>query len=290
MEGYFVWCGSLIRADGKFHMFASRWPKETGFPEGYRRHSEIVRAVSDSPEGPYKFQEVVLKGRGGDWWDGRMCHNPKIYKTGGVFVLYYNATDLSNRLLHGKNPYRQVGYAVADSVHGPWRRLDESLPIGEDNNNPAPCFHKDGSVLLIYRDWDLRMHIAKADSYKGPYKVVARDFFKEGRLEDPDLHFDTGLYNMVMEDNQSKITGHERYGGHLVSEDGINWRRHEHPCAYSHDIVFDDGTRIRAERRERPELFNANADVKGNGPPTHLASGVLYKGETWNVVQPIAAE
>ncbi|MCC2685873.1 MAG: hypothetical protein K0R75_2772, partial [Paenibacillaceae bacterium] len=60
MEGYFVWCGSVIRAeDKKYHMFASRWPKSTGFPNGYRRNSEIVRAVSDTPEGPYQFQEVV---------------------------------------------------------------------------------------------------------------------------------------------------------------------------------------------------------------------------------------
>jgi hypothetical protein len=290
MDGYFVWCGSLIRAEGRFHMFASRWPRDTGFPDGYRRHSEIVRAVSDVPEGPYEFREVVLAGRGGDWWDGRMCHNPKILRIGDRYVLFYNATDLSGRLLHGKHPYRQIGYADAPSIRGPWRRLDRPLPLGEDTNNPAPYVHDDGCVLLVYRDWALRMYIAKAPAYDGDYQVVARDFFEEGRLEDPDLYVVDGQYHMVMEDNQAKLTGHERHGGHLVSRDGIHWQRADDVHVYTHDIAFKDGTRFTAERRERPEMFNANAEVKGRGEPTHLATGVFHGGAAWNVVQRIAPE
>ncbi|MBI5396833.1 MAG: hypothetical protein HZA91_16175, partial [Verrucomicrobia bacterium] len=55
MDGYFVWCGSVIKVDDSYHMFASRWPVATKFPEGYRQNSEIVRAVASRPEGPYKF-------------------------------------------------------------------------------------------------------------------------------------------------------------------------------------------------------------------------------------------
>ncbi|MDG0813971.1 glycoside hydrolase family protein [Cohnella rhizosphaerae] len=66
MDGYYIWCGSVVKAeDGRYHMFASRWPVETGFPDGYRTHSEIVRAIAEKPEGPYTFVEVVLRGRGG---------------------------------------------------------------------------------------------------------------------------------------------------------------------------------------------------------------------------------
>jgi len=285
---YFVWCGSVIRAEGMFHLFASRWPRETGFPEGYRRHSQIVRATCRRAEGPFEFQEVVLAGRGGDWWDGRMCHNPKIIQVGGTYVLYYNATDLSGRLLHGKHPIRQVGYAWSESVRGPWRRLDRPLPLGEDTNNPAPYARADGNIVLVWRDWDLRMHVAEADRFDGEYRVVARDVYRPGRLEDPDLFFADGLYHMVMEDNEGKLTGHVRHGGHMVSGDGVIWRPHEHVRAYSHEIAFDDGTVVTADRRERPEMFNAAAEVKGNGPPTHLLTGVWHGGEAWNVVQPIA--
>jgi hypothetical protein len=37
MDGYFVWCGSCIKVGDTYHLFSSRWPVETKFPEGYKR-------------------------------------------------------------------------------------------------------------------------------------------------------------------------------------------------------------------------------------------------------------
>lgn len=88
-DGYFVWGGTIIIVDGIYHLFASRWPRVTGFPDGYRQHSEIVRADSQTPVGPYSFRQVALEGRGRTWWDGGMCHNPKITRWGEFYVLYY---------------------------------------------------------------------------------------------------------------------------------------------------------------------------------------------------------
>ena len=32
MDGYWVWCGSAIKGeDGRYHLFASRWPKTVSF-------------------------------------------------------------------------------------------------------------------------------------------------------------------------------------------------------------------------------------------------------------------
>lgn len=77
MEGYWVWCGSVVQGeDGKFHMFASRWPKTLPMHPGWMTASEIVRADSDTPEGPYRFCEVALPARGAEYWDGRCTHNP----------------------------------------------------------------------------------------------------------------------------------------------------------------------------------------------------------------------
>jgi hypothetical protein len=88
MKDYFVWCGALIEAEGKCHLFASRWPKATGFPEGYRKHSVIVRAVADRPEGPFAFAEVALGPGDQGRWDGQALHNPKIIRYGGQYVLF----------------------------------------------------------------------------------------------------------------------------------------------------------------------------------------------------------
>ena len=90
MEGYWVWCGSVVKGgDGKYHMFASRWPKAYPMHPGWLLASEVVRAVSDTALGPFTFAEVVLPARGAEYWDGRATHNPHIKKHGDTYVLFY---------------------------------------------------------------------------------------------------------------------------------------------------------------------------------------------------------
>lgn len=280
MEGFFVWGGSMIRVDDTYHLFASRWPAETEFPDGYRSHSEIVRAISKDPVGPFRFEEIVVSGRGGDWWDGKMCHNPKIVKSGETFVLFYIGSAVGSDL-------RKCGYATATSMSGPWIRREDPLPFGEDHNNPAPYVHDDGRVLIVYRDRDLHMFAAAADSFDGRYEILASDLFPGIKIEDPDLHFFDGRYHMVVEDNVGAMTGHVRHGAHFVSDDGIGWSAHDPIRVYTHTLSWDDGTATEADRRERPEFFNANAARKGDGPPTHLLTGVKVGNRTWCHVQAI---
>jgi hypothetical protein len=45
MEGYWVWCGSVIKGDdGLFYMFGSRWPKKLPFHPGWMIALEVVHA------------------------------------------------------------------------------------------------------------------------------------------------------------------------------------------------------------------------------------------------------
>ena len=281
MDGYFVWGGSVIKVDGTYHLFASRWPETSKFPSGYRTQSEIVHATADNPVGPYSFSEVALHGRGGKWWDGQMCHNPKIVRSGDTYVLYYIGTAIGSKL-------RKCGYAHSKSINGPWERCDKPLPFGEDHNNPAPYIHDDGSVLIAYRDKTLHSYIAEADKYNGTYQVVAEDVFPGIALEDFDLFRLGNKYHMVLEDNRGLLTGHVRHGAHLTSIDGLQWVRHDPLRAYTHTIKWTDGTATTVSRRERPEFFNADAERKGNGEPTHLLTAILVDGKTWCNVQPIA--
>jgi hypothetical protein len=280
-DGYFVWGGSLIRVGDIYHLFASRWPRATGFPAGYREHSEIVWATSTTPQGPYTFREVVLPGRGGEWWDGKMCHNPKVVKAGSTYVLYYIGSRIGS-------PLRKVGYAWSSSIAGPWQRRDEPLPLGEDANNPAPCIHPDGSLLLAYRDLNLHMHIARADAFDADYRIVAEDIFPDGRLEDPDLAFIDDQYYLTVEDNAGILTGHVRHGAQLISDDGLTWRKNKPVRVYTHTIQFEDGASLTVDRRERPELVDARREIKGLSEPTHLVTGVWDGDQAWCLVQPIA--
>src|SRR5215204_5607419 len=66
MEGYILWCPSVIKVGNTYHMFASRWPEQYGLA-GWTKYSEIIRATSGNLYGPYEFQEVVIQKREGFW-------------------------------------------------------------------------------------------------------------------------------------------------------------------------------------------------------------------------------
>ena len=277
MDGYFVWCGSAIQVGGEYHAFAARWPVGTGFPDGYRQYSEIVRAVASRPEGPYAFAEVVIAKRPAGKWDSAMAHNPAIYRVGNGFVLFYIGSDEGSR-------YRQVGIATAPAITGPWSRRDAPLDLGvaTDANNPAACFEPDGSVKLVWRTVDLRVCISVAGSVAGPYRLAADTMWPAGKLEDFFFFKHGGMYHIVCEDNVGQVTGHVRWGAHLCSDDGLTgWRKWEHPIAYDHRIAWAEGGELHPKRRERPWLL-----IEG-GAATFLFTSVYDGTRAWNQPVPI---
>jgi len=75
-ENYTVWgCAPIQGEDGKTHLFAARWPEKNVNP-AWRKSSEIAHYVADSPEGPFTFSDVAIKGTGRDTWDKYAPHNP----------------------------------------------------------------------------------------------------------------------------------------------------------------------------------------------------------------------
>lgn len=278
MDGYFVWCGSAIKVDDQYHLFASRWPLTTKFPEGYFQNSEIVRATASRPEGPYRFEQVIIGKRETDKWDSGMAHNPAIYRTGDTFVLYYNALAAGSR-------YRQIGMATAPSISGPWTRRDRPLDLGiaADANNPAACFEPDGSVRLCWRTSNLRVFISVAPSYEGPYTLANDGVWPAARLEDFFFFKSGDGYHLICEDNAGSVTGHERWGAHLHSPDGIGaWKPVPQPIAYDHTIHWTGGADFHPLRRERPWLLIDDGQI------THLFTAVYDGTRSWNQPVPLA--
>ncbi len=279
MDGYFVWCGSVIKVGDMYEMFASRWPASTRFPEGYRQHSEIVRAQASKPEGPYVFKEVVIGKRDAGKWDSAMAHNPAIYQAGGTFVLFYIGSDV-------RSTHRQIGIATAPSVAGPWTRRDKPLELGldVDANNPAAWFEPDGSVKLVWRTVDLRVCESVARSFEGPYTLANKNLWPTAKVEDFFMFKRRGTYHLICEDNAGKLTGHDRkWGGHLVSDNGTtNWRAAQQPVAYDDTIHWSDGTDFKPVRRERPWL------LIDDGKITCLFTAVFDGKKTWNQPVPLS--
>ncbi|WP_010167110.1 glycoside hydrolase family protein [Candidatus Epulonipiscium viviparus] len=146
---YRVWgCAPIYGEDGRVHVFYSRWVHKYAKPVGWVVSCEIAHAVSDSPESPCEFVDIVLEGRGGNHWDSWSIHNPSVYKVGGQYVLVYLGTDGSDlgisrdefldqpqevqdaffkKLIRSK----RVGMAISKSVNGPWTRVSDEHPLIE---------------------------------------------------------------------------------------------------------------------------------------------------------------
>ena len=98
--GYDVWGSSPIRDEqGNVHLFRARWSSETPFKKAWRYNSEIAHYVSKSPEGPFKFVEVVAQGKRDGKWNAAGFHNPSIKKIDDTYVLIFIANDGSKN--HG---------------------------------------------------------------------------------------------------------------------------------------------------------------------------------------------
>ncbi len=323
MDGYWVWCGSVIRGDdGRYQMFASRWPRDVSFAPNWLTNSEVVRTVSDTPAGPYEFVEVVLPQRGRCYWDGLMTHNPTIHRFEDEYLLFYTGTNYSFPTpgpgvelseLQWKEARRKqaIGLATAPSVEGPWER--RNLPILEPRpgkwdglitTNPAACVHADGSVLLAYKstahdDDLLRLGVARAPRAEGPYERLSDEpLFDFGRdeqgtptsrhAEDPYIWWSGECYEMVAKDMNGKICGEPGAGLHGVSYDGAVWEVADPPKALSRTVAWDDGTETTFAHVERPQVLIED------GTPTHLFCAVGnavgdMRGmtETWNIAIPL---
>lgn len=292
MEGYWVWCGSVIRGeDGKYHMFASRWPKEYPMHPGWLAASEIVRAVSDTPAGPYEFQEVVLPARGPQYWDGRSTHNPQIKKYGDTYYLYYMGSthpfpelEKPREMRHEDavtvvaRANKRIGVATSKSIFGPWERRDTPLlsprPDHFDNflvSNPAPCIDKNGGCTMIYKTRtyleDLHapfLHgpmsfgvVKSAHCGDGFVRMLEKPLFanQEIELEDPFIWLDEDGYNLMAKDMKGNVCGEKMGGIYAHSEDGVNWELKKDFLFYSRSILWEDGTVREMGNLERPFLL-----------------------------------
>lgn len=315
MKDWIVWGGSVIKAaDGKYYMFASRWPKKLSM-QAWVTNSEVVLAVSDNPRGPYEFKQVVLPARGNEYWDGMATHNPNIQFHKGKYILFYTGTTydfkqpsdtVPTRTMYEKSwNNKRVGVAVSDSPTGPWERMDR--PVIEPRqgrwdaaitSNPAAVIHEDGSVLLIYKsapvpypernkNGQMRFGVATADHYLGNYRRIRENNqIKiepiDTDVEDPYIWHDGSKYFMLAKCMNESITGEAGAGFLSTSQNGIEWQIAENPAAYGKTLKLSNGTIETMKRIERPQVFIEN------GKPTHVFFACINsESEIFNMVRPL---
>jgi alpha-L-fucosidase len=304
---YWTWCGSVIKGeDGKYHMFASRWPKSLAFNIYWLTNSEIVHAVSDKPEGPYVFSDVALSPRGEQFWDGKMTHNPAIRKCGDTYLLFYTGTTYKGDMPDSAHPitaesplkieahqHERIGLATAKSPYGPWTRSDMPILDVVPNSweqylvaNPSPFVFDDGRVMLYYKGVEqLKKHaigVAMADHWEGPYRRVSDKPLDMGiGAEDPTIWREDGKFHALMLDHDRKYSDKEIY--YAQSKDGLKWEMESNPLAITKNVKLKDGSISVHGAMERPAVLIEN------GKATHVFLATKNKANThsWNMCIPL---
>jgi hypothetical protein len=315
MEGYWVWCGSAVLGeDNRYHLFASRWPKFLPMHPGWIVGSEIVRASSDKPQGPYTFEEVVIGQRGAQYWDGRMAHNPHIVKHKGKYLLYYTGSthpfeDVSSdeelrlddkRVMVGR-ANKRVGLAISNSIFGPWERMDEPIlktrPGKFDSfltSNPAPCVNEDGSVLLVYKAraykgnycGEMTIGAAFASNYDGEYKRISdkQIFNFNSEIEDPFVWKSKRGYELIAKDMNGGICGEIHGGIKAYSKNGSDWFLDNNPKSYTRKVIWEDSSTTEFGSFERPFiLFENGQPLCFFAAVSDGKNGFLDAKNTWNL-------
>jgi len=227
-----VWgCSPIKDDDGKYHLFGARFGNP--FQTAWRSDSHVVHYVSDTPQGPFTFVDVVYRGereRKGQWnYFG--IHNPCIKKVDGKYVLFF----IANSNKDGKSiPGNQtIGMTMADSVSGPWSEPGQVLTPSDDPDhwtcqsgngvcNPAFIKGLDGRYYLYYKSAHARYGVAVADKLEGPYIHHPESVTKNDKtIEDATACVWNGKVCLVTTDNHGTI---QRGGGLLwQSDDGLSF-------------------------------------------------------------------
>ncbi len=321
IDGYWVWDGSVIQGeDNKYHMFAARWKKEHGgMHPNWLLHSEIIRAKSDTPEGPFQFEEVVIPARGAQFWNGRSVFNSTIRRINGMFVLFYTGTthpfcnnDPEASAVTCARANKRIGIATSKSVYGPWDIKEapalQTRPDCFDSfltTNAAPCVMDNGNIFMMYKarayiekpynkplNGNMTFGMAYAESLDSGFKHMSDKpiFDSSVEFEDPFIWHDKDGFNMIAKDMSGNACG-EMYGGvHALSQDGINWEFEKDVAFYSRYVLWDDGQVRHMGNMERPFiLFHKDK-------PTHIyfstsdgsfEGGFTDANDTWNMVIPL---
>lgn len=304
-DTHFNWGASIIKGNnGTYHLFYSRWKRSLGFT-AWLTHSEIAHATSKSPSGPWKFKEVVLKGRRNGKWDAITAHNPKIKYFQGKYYLYYISTHMGQDAYteedlieiaatgyqHPKwqvlRPNQRTGVAVSESLKGPWKRMDQALiepsgPISTLTVNPAIEQGDDGKYYLIVKGdkpnetrFIRNQAIAVSDHPVGPFKLQDKPVINDLDTEDASIWYDKNRKRFY-----AVFHAHD-FIGMITSEDGINWKKSNEYVLHNKRIRRADGSLIEPDRMERPFVFHEN------GEPRVLSLAVKKGNDTYTVFIPI---
>jgi hypothetical protein len=272
VENWCYWDGSIVKSDdGRYHIYASRWPQTMSHSEGWHLGSKGMHASSDKIMGPYTDHGLVYP----QWMDG-LGHN-----VSGLRMHDGRYAVVTSEVTTGE-------VFVAESPDGPFELLGQ---IQVDNNGFEPGlarYNKNGrmsNVRILLRPDGRYMLIGRSTAVMlsengilGPYKIMNDRIYKpypdlpQTKNEDPTIWHSGGMYHIVYNHWPSK-TSH-----HFSSLDGItDWTYRGIAFKKEETKIFKytDGTINDWQYIERPA---ARVDEE-TGHVTHFIFSVIDVGK-----------
>lgn len=283
-DGYFVWCGSMFKYNGKYYLVYSRWRRELGF-NAWVTDSEICLGRADTMLGKFEYVLTIRTKDTLGRWDSSCAHNPTVLEYDGRFYLYYMGNDGDFTEERGWWDYRnrqRIGVASAanpeslDSSDGGWTFSDKPLidisPDGIDSlmvSNPSVTATPDGRFLMVYKavskggippkDGGVICGAAFSDYPDRGFVKVGRPIMvnpeNDWSVEDPFIWYGGDRYYALVKDFQGYFTKSQRGAVALFeSDDGIDWQPSEYPLALERKLYYPDRT-LDVANLERPQLY-----------------------------------
>lgn len=302
---YYNWCSSIIKGkDGKYHMIYSRWERTKGFL-GWLTHSEIAHAVSDHPDGPYRYVQTIISFVKDQHLAGEKinAHNPKIELFNGKYFIYFCSTQMSRNIsdaeliLTSKKGYSHENWkelrknqrtfvASSSSLDKGWKieetpLLEPSGPIETLVVNPAVAQGKDKRFYLIIKgdkpeSTQRNQALAISKNPDKGFVIQPNPVIQDWDSEDISMWYDkkTGYYYAVFHAHT--------YIGMMTSEDGIHWKKAKDFVITGKKVEQEGGLPpLLPDRMERPFIFVENSQ------PKVLSLGIKKKDDSYIVTIPL---
>lgn len=247
IKNYCYWDGQILRGpDGKYHMYASRWPQSSGH-SGWGK-SVAVHAISDTLIGPYVDKGMAYTDSNGKGHNVTASMLPD--NTWTVIVSDTRPGDIF----------------TSGAIDGPWA-FKGSITVNANGLDSSGTAKNLSLVILPDKTYLMATRfgtmMTTPSNLLGPWTVQAAKVFitpsgyPNGSREDPVIWCSGGQYHLVY--NYYDL----RKARHMVSPDGIkNWK--DMGLAYdptANFIRYTDGTVNHWYKLERPGVFMENGHV-----------------------------
>jgi beta-xylosidase len=167
----------VFRDGGKWYMVPTAWPH---WPrqETFGIYNPGVVIYSSDNLTQWKFEKVIMPAGGPDKWYHRRFWAPEVHKLKGKYYATFNASNPSNGY-----PGQHTGFAVADSLMGPYRVVTEAKPLS-DGNDLTLFEDDDGKVWAFWnRGREFGIGFAEVDLNAGKFLTEPKSAIVPGDIE-----------------------------------------------------------------------------------------------------------